>query len=157
VTAVSDADADRLTELYRIPRRKITTLPNGVDTASFSILQAKEKAALHRHFAVGDRPVAAFIGGSHQPNIDAYLRTRVLLAHAGYTGIVIVMGAVADHVPAADLPFEEVLLGFTDEAVKTAVLAAADFTLQLSFTGAGTTLKVFEYMASRSLIIANAF
>src|SRR5438067_6320570 len=50
VTAVSDQDADRLAELYRIPRRKIATIPNGVDTRLYPVLQPDEKAALRARF-----------------------------------------------------------------------------------------------------------
>jgi glycosyltransferase involved in cell wall biosynthesis len=157
VTAVSDGDADRLAELYRISRRKITTSPNGVDTSRYPLLHPDEKEALRSRFAAGDRPLAVFIGSGHAPNVDAYLRTRAMLAQAGYSGLVILIGSIGECVPPAALPFEEVMLGFTDEALKTALVCAADFALQLSFTGAGTTLKLFEYMASRSLIIANAF
>jgi len=159
VTAASDDDADRLAELYAVPRRKIATIPNGADTAAFPPVRAKDKATLRAHFAAGDRPIGVFMGGDHPPNLDAYLRTRALLAQAGYTGLVIVLGTIAERLPAvsAAARFEEVRLGFVDEAVKAVVLGSADFALQFSVTGAGTTLKLFDYMAARTLIVANRF
>jgi glycosyltransferase involved in cell wall biosynthesis len=158
VTAVSAADADRLAALYGISRRKVAIVPNGADTLEYPALRQTEKAALRAALGIGDRPLAVFVGSGQAANIETYMRTRLMLAQAGYAGVVAVIGHCADQVPEAfELPFEERLLGFTDEPVKRALLCAADFALQLSFAGAGTTLKLFEYMAARSLVVANAF
>jgi len=159
VTAVSSTDADRLVELYDIPRSKLTIVPNGVDIASYPLLDPHEKQMVRDRLGLGGRPLAVFVGSAYLPNAEAYLRIREMLLQAGYSGAVAIIGTVNEAVP-GDLtlvPFKERWLGFVEEELKTLLLTAADFALHLMFSGAGTNLKLFDYMAARALIVGNSF
>jgi glycosyltransferase involved in cell wall biosynthesis len=159
VTAASDGDADRLVELYGVSRCKITIVPNGVEVASYPALDQRDKQLIRDQLSLGSKPFGVFLGGRYMPNIEAYLRIRAMLAEAGYSGTVALIGAMKEASPndLAPVPFDERWLGFVEEEVKTVLLSSADFALQLMFIGAGTNLKLFEYMAARTLIAANSF
>lgn len=159
VTAVSAGDADRFIHLYGVSRSKITVIPNGVDTASYPRPDNNQKQSIRRMINSPAHPVGVFIGSGYKPNVDSYLRIREMLAKAEYSGSVIIIGSIKEGIPKGLGPvsFEERWLGFVNEEIKTILLAAADFALQLIFSGSGTNLKIFEYMAARTLIAGNSF
>ena len=159
VTAVSASDADRLAQLYGIPRSRITVIPNGVDTMLYPSIAPGEKDSFRRRMGTHDRICGVFVGSGYAPNVASYRRARRMLAEAGFTGVVVLVGSIdaADRSDWEPVAFGEIWLGFVDESLRVAVLSSADFALQLLFEGAGTNLKLFDYMASHTLIVANAF
>jgi glycosyltransferase involved in cell wall biosynthesis len=158
VTAISLSDADRFVELYGIPRSKIVIVPNGVDVASYPALDQRDKQLVRDHLSLGSKSFGVFVGSRYKPNIEAYLTIRAMLAEARYAGAVALIGTMKDGIPddLAPAPFEERWLGFVEEDVKTLLLSTADFALHLMFSGAGTNLKLFDYMAARTLTAGNA-
>jgi glycosyltransferase involved in cell wall biosynthesis len=159
VTAVSPSDADRFVELYGLPRSKIAIVPNGVDVASYPLLDRRDKQLIRDQLSLGNKPLGVFVGSRYMPNVEAYLRIRMMLAEAQYSGTVALIGTIKDGTPddLAPVPFEERWFGFVEEEVKIVLLTSADFALQLMYSGAGTNLKLFDYMAARTLIVGNAF
>jgi glycosyltransferase involved in cell wall biosynthesis len=159
VTTVSSSDADRLTQLYGISRSKITIVPNGVAVASYPLLDQGEKKLLRDRLDLASESLGVFLGSAYPPNVEAYLRTRQMLAEAGYSGLITVIGSIKDGIPnnLTPVPFQERWLGFIDEELKVLLLSSADFALQLMYSGAGTNLKLFDYMAARVLIVGNSF
>ncbi len=160
VTAVSSADADRLANLYSIDRRRIKVVPNGVDTSSYPVLSADDRSAFRDGLGIRpDEDVAVFVGSAYGPNVNAYRRARSLLSAAGFGGSVIVIGSIAtaDRTDWELVAFNEIWTGFVEDEVRIAAVSSADFALHFMFDGAGTNLKLFDYMAARTLIVANDF
>ena len=156
VTAVSQGDAERFCQLYDIPDDKITIIPNGVNIPNASFQVGRGGGRTRKPPSPAR---AVFIGSAYGPNVDAYRRTRRLLHDAGFDGSVTIVGSIAgvDRSWWPPVRFSEQWLGFVSDDTKQSVLQSSDFALNLMFTGAGTNLKLFDYMAAGCLIVANAF
>jgi glycosyltransferase involved in cell wall biosynthesis len=103
--------------------------------------------------------VGIFIGSVYSANVESYRRGRLLLEEAGFRGSMFLVGSI-NTAPRTDWPevgFDERWFGFVDDDEKLLLLESADFALQLIYDGAGTNLKLFDYMAAELPIIANAF
>ncbi|MBU3890279.1 glycosyltransferase family 4 protein [Methylosinus sporium] len=159
VTAVSESDAERMAELYDVPRSLITVAPNGVDCSKYPLWDKASRAELRSKLQIGDKPLAVFLGSGYGPNVESYFKARQLLSEAGFDGAVALIGSIAqaDRTGWPEVPFDELWFDFVDEDLKIALLSSADFALQLVFSGGGTNLKLFDYMAAGCLIVANEF
>ena len=160
VTAVSETDAHRLANLYGINQKRITVLPNGVDISAYPQISRDDQRAFRSRLGVGpEKDLAVFVGSAYGPNVDAYKRARRILATAGFSGAVVLVGSIADADRSTwdDVDFSEIWLGFVEDDLRVAAVTCADFALQFMFEGAGTNLKLFDYMAARTLIVANSF
>jgi glycosyltransferase involved in cell wall biosynthesis len=160
VTAVSEGDAERLSQLYDTPRSRITVAPNGVDCSKYPIWDKASRNELRSKLQIGgDKPLAVFLGSGYGPNVASYLKSRELLARAGFDGAVALIGSIAqaDRSGWPDVPFDELWFDYVEEDLKIALLSSADFALQMVFSGGGTNLKLFDYMAAGCLIVANEF
>jgi glycosyltransferase involved in cell wall biosynthesis len=159
VTAVSEADRQRLAARYDVPTSKISLVPNGVNAAQAPSLPPTARQQLRAEMGLAGAVVGIIVASSHAPNVEAYRRTRLMLQEAGFTGTILLLGAIATALRPdwPDLGFEERVFGFVNEALKVALLECADFAPHFVFDGAGTNLKLFEYMGHGVPIIANGF
>ncbi|WP_375465151.1 glycosyltransferase [uncultured Methylobacterium sp.] len=160
VTAVSAADARRLEVLYDLTPSSVHVAANGVHASSYPRFGTQEKAAFRAKLGIRDGDdVAVFVGSGYGPNVESYRQARAMLQAAGFTGCVILIGSIAQ-AARSDWPavtFREIWLGFTSDEVRNVAIGCADFALQIMTTGAGTNLKLFDYMASYTPIVANEF
>jgi glycosyltransferase involved in cell wall biosynthesis len=103
--------------------------------------------------------VGVFIGSAYGPNIDSYRLARQWLDQAGFRGAVLVVGRIAEVYDDSwpKVGFVEEWCGFVESETKRLIVSAADFGLNLVTGGGGTNLKLFDYMAAKTLIIANDF
>ena len=159
VTAVSEADRQRLAARYDVPASKISLVPNGVNAAQAPSLPPTARQQLRAEMGLTGAVVGIIVASSHAPNVEAYRRTRLMLQEAGFTGTILLLGAIATALQPdwPDLGFEERVFGFVNEALKVTLLECADFAPHFVFDGAGTNLKLFEYMGHGVPIIANGF
>ncbi|TDX62823.1 glycosyltransferase involved in cell wall biosynthesis [Methylosinus sp. sav-2] len=159
VTTVSAHDADRMAQLYDVPRSNITVAPNGVDCSQYPIWDKASRDELRSKLQIGDKTLAVFLGSGYGPNVESYFKARQLLAEAGFDGAVALIGSIAqaDRTGWPDVPFDELWFDYVEEDLKIALLSSADIALQLLFSGGGTNLKLFDYMAAGCLIVANDF
>lgn len=159
ITAVSEIDADRMAQLYDVPRSIVSVAPNGVDCSRYPVWDEASRAELRSKLQIGDKALAVFLGSGYGPNVESYIKSRELLAQAGFDGAVALIGSIAqaDRTGWAEVPFDELWFDFVEEDLKIALLSSADFALQLLFSGGGTNLKLFDYMAAGCLIVANEF
>jgi len=104
--------------------------------------------------AHGD-PYAVFMGSAHPPNVEAarFLVERVAPALPELEFRI--MGAVCDHLPKR-LPRNVTSLGFVAEADKRNQLERCVAALNPLFSGAGTNLKMLDYMAAGAPIVTTA-
>ncbi|WP_353212871.1 glycosyltransferase [Rhodovarius sp.] len=159
VTAVSEADRQRLAALYGVPTRKISLVPNGVNAPQAPSLPAAAAAQLRAEMGLGGAVIGIIVASSHAPNVESYRRTRLMLQEAGFTGTILLVGNIATALQPdwPDIGFEERVFGFVSDALKITLLECADFAPHFIFDGAGTNLKLFEYMGHGVPIIANGF
>lgn len=159
VTAVSEADRDRLVELYGVSPIKISVVPNGVNTAQARSLPPEARTALRGELGLAGRAVGVIVASSYGPNVESYRRTRLMLHEAGFTGTILLVGAIGNALQPdwPDVGFEERVFGFVSEELKVTLLEVADFAPHFVFDGAGTNLKLLDYMGNGVAIIANRF
>lgn len=159
VTVVSRDDQQRFQSVYDIPSSKISLVPNGANVKAPVNLDRTAKTLLRRAMGIGDQLVGVFLGSAYPGNVESYRQARLMLDQCGFAGTVLIVGSIvnANRERWPVVRYEERWLGFVEEELKDAVLSLADFAVHLMFSGAGTNLKLFDYMAAGIPIFANAF
>ncbi|BAY40816.1 putative glycosyltransferase [Nostoc sp. NIES-2111] len=157
ILACSHEDRELFHKIYNIPFSKITIVPNGVFTnkiqpASNIRQKAREKLNL------GKTPLAIFIGSSYTPNIEAAKFIIEQLAPKLPDVNFAICGGVCDKFSQDELErkrvFNVILAGFLTEDEKLNYLAAADLAINPMFSGSGTNIKMFDFMAAGLPIIS---
>jgi glycosyltransferase involved in cell wall biosynthesis len=105
------------------------------------------------------RAVGIIVASGYGPNVESYRRTRLMLRDAGFTGTILLLGTICNNLQPdwPDVGFEEKPVGFVSDDLKVALLEIADFAPHFVFDGAGTNLKLLDYMGNGVAIIANQF
>ncbi|CAO4172720.1 glycosyltransferase [Methylorubrum aminovorans] len=159
VSAVSRGDLNRFAQLYDLNADAAIVVPNGANIRQDCLLKADEQIEVRRLIKRERGLLGIFLGSGFAANVDSYKCGRQMLEAAGFRGTMLLVGSI-DKAQRDDWPtvsFDEVWLGFVDEEVRDVLLSAADFALHLMFSGAGTNLKLFDYMGAGVPIIANSF
>jgi glycosyltransferase involved in cell wall biosynthesis len=156
---VSQADLQRIVSLYKIDEQKVSVVPNGSLIRTSDLLNQEDRLAVRSMLGCESELVGIFLGSSFSANVESYRLGRTMLEAAGFNGTMLLVGSIAqaarhDWVP---VNFKEVWLGFVSEEVRDVLLSSADFALHLMFAGAGTNLKLFDYMSAGVPIITNDF
>ncbi|WP_187272504.1 glycosyltransferase [Methylobacterium sp. WL9] len=159
VTTVSEDDKIRLYELYGLHTKPITTVPNGANIRPSNLLGLEESNEVRASLGIKSGLVGIFLGSSYAANVESYKRGREMLHAAEFRGTMLLVGSIAeaDRDCWPDVGFQERWLGFVDSEVRDVLLSTADFALHLIFAGAGTNLKMFDYMGAGVPILANEF
>ncbi|SFF28411.1 glycosyltransferase [Methylobacterium sp. 13MFTsu3.1M2] len=159
VTAVSNQDALRLKEIYDCSYKNISVVPNGTNIINLPTISQEDLTTLRQILDAGEGLVGVFLGSNFQANVESYKLSREMLDAADFRGTMLIVGSIADADRSTwkEVNFSERWLGFVSSEVRDSVLVSSDFALHLMFSGAGTNLKLFDYMGSGLPIIANAF
>jgi len=157
VTAVSEADRQRLAALYDVPTSKITLVPNAVKAAEAPSLPPATRQQLRAEMGLAGANTGIIIASSHPAHVEAYRRTRLMLQAAGFTGTILLVGTIATALRPdwPDLGFEERIFGCVSDDLQVTLLACADFATHFAFDDADTARKPIDYMAHGVAIIAN--
>jgi len=156
ILTCSHEDLQRFYRVYGFSPAKMRVAPNGVMafTAERDITPEVKRAARENLGIAQEQMLALFIGSSYGPNVEgAYFITQELaplLPHVQF----VIAGGVCDQVLSK---LDNVLLvGTISEAQKHAWLQAADVALNPMFSGSGTNIKMFDFMASSLPVITTA-
>lgn len=133
-------------EEYGVNEQKLVLVPNGVDTTSIIPLSHTEKLSLRNKMNWGYQYHAVFIGSAVKANIDACRWIINSLANTMNDTLFIIMGSVCQQF--TSVPKNVKLLGVLDRQEKDIVLRSSDVAINPMFFGAGTNLKMLEYMAA---------
>lgn len=155
VLACSQEDKSAFIEDYAWVESKIKLVPNGV----FFEKQVEEHVDRRRRSRLSlglsqDDFVAFFLGSNYKPNVDAaaYIIGE-LSAAVPSCNFVVAGGCTAGLV--AETSNCRVVAQLSDEEKKL-WLSAADIALNPMFSGSGTNVKMFEYMANSLPIVSTA-
>jgi glycosyltransferase involved in cell wall biosynthesis len=154
--AVSAEDARRMAELERIPRAKITVIPNGIEFAP-----PADPAKLRRELGWDDdRPVIGYVGGLRpEKRVDLLLTAASALAGQGRELHVALVGSGPEEARLRQLAGElgidgsVAFLGFRRDATE---LAAGFDVAVLPSDREGAPLSLLEYMALARPIVATS-
>jgi glycosyltransferase involved in cell wall biosynthesis len=148
ILTCSQEDLDLFAKIYEWSIDKIRVIPNAVMISKITPLsitgriQAKKSVGLAMH-----RMAAIFIGSAYQPNIEAAeFIIHDLARHLPSCNFVIAGGVGASI--GKKVPENVVITGYVDDQQKLGWLQACDFAVNPMFSGSGTNIKMFDFMAA---------
>lgn len=150
ILTCSHEDLQRFFRVYGFAPAKMRVVPNGV----MAFTAARQRNPLECRIALGLDPeaqIAIFVGSSYGPNLEA----AVFILHDLAPTLPKVQFVIAGGVSAA-LHSELSNVTFTgplSEEQKDLWLGAANFALNPMFSGSGTNIKMFDFMASHLPVI----
>ncbi|MDR3450656.1 MAG: glycosyltransferase family 4 protein, partial [Alphaproteobacteria bacterium] len=151
ILACSPEDGRKFTELYGAPPDKIRLIPNGVFVRGIAPADLTAKAAARKACNLGGKPAAIFIGSAYAPNLEAARFIARELAPALPEVVFVIAGGVGEQIRAelsGRTPKNLVITGSVDENRKKELLLASDLALNPMFSGSGTNIKMFDFMAA---------
>jgi glycosyltransferase involved in cell wall biosynthesis/GT2 family glycosyltransferase len=156
ILACSHEDRTLFSELYDIPIEKIAIAPNGTFVKRHQPATAERRREAKAALGLPVTPVALFLGSSYGPNIEAarFICRDVApkLPHVTFAICGSAGDAVRDDVTTANVR----LPGVLSDADKARYLAAADIALNPMFSGSGTNVKMFDFMAAALPVLTTA-
>lgn len=147
VLACSQQDVELFHRFYGFPYAKMRVAPNGVMTQTILPCAEEHRRAARARLKLGlETPVAMFIGSDYAPNAEAgrfvVEQLAPLCPHVQF----VIAGGVGTRLGTA--PGNVLITGPVDEDVKLDCLRAADVALNPMFSGSGTNVKMFDFMAA---------
>lgn len=160
ILACSHEDRELFNKLYNIPFSKIAVVPNGVFTDKILYVSESERKIAKNKLNLGHNPLIIFMGSSYQPNIEAAEFIIKELAPAIPNMNFAICGGVSDQFSQGELQKRNlhnvILTGFLSEKEKLNYLAASDVAINPMFSGSGTNIKMFDFMAAGLPVISTA-
>lgn len=148
IITCSKEDSDLYALIYEWPMSKMKVVPNGVMASTITPPTIEGKNA--EKIAVGlspDRVAAIFIGSNYQPNVEAARFIAEELAVRSPEIDFVIAGGVSNHLPACSNE-NVICTGFLEENKKLSWLQASDIAINPMFSGSGTNIKMFDFMAT---------
>lgn len=150
ILTCSHEDLQRFFRVYGFSPQKMRVVPNGVMAfaKSKALTQdaARERLGLDR-----TQMIAIFLGSAYGPNREAAYFICDELAPALPEVQFVIAGGVSSEL--IKRPENVIATGSLDEAQKDTWLVAADLALNPMFSGSGTNIKMFDFMAARLPVI----
>lgn len=146
ILTCSQEDLERFNSIYRISAEKMRVIPNGVMAFKHKVPSLDERFAAKRQLRLTEPSlVAFFIGSAYGPNVEAANFIAHELAPAMGDVFFVIGGGVGAQV---NSNHSNVLItgALTDEQRKL-WLTAADIAVNPMFSGSGTNIKMFDFMA----------
>ncbi len=153
VLTCSQEDASRFNRLYRIHANKLRVVPNGVMAFAHPRPMPADRMNAKRRLDIAQWSlVAIFIGSAYEPNVEAAQFIVDQLAPESTDTLFVIAGGVGKRV--ASVHKNVHITGPIEEAEKVQWLTAADVAVNPMFSGSGTNIKMFDFMAFGLPIIA---
>lgn len=156
IMTCSEEDRSKISELYHIPEEKIIVVPNGVDTQEIRYTSVLERMRNKEFLGLSREKIGVFMGSWHGPNLEA---CQVLFQVAEQCPEIqfMLLGSQCQYFEGKKVPNNVALMGVVSEETKAVVFQTADFALNPMYSGSGTNLKMFDYMAAGLPIITTQF
>lgn len=149
ILSCSHEDRELFHRLYGVPFRKIVVVPNGTFTNQIQPADAITRRRAKEKLGMGENILAIFLASLYQPNVEAAEFICKSLAPSLPQVVFAICGGVGEGLPRSltDRPNIRVP-GVLDEEGKRLYLAAADLAVNPMFSGSGTNIKMFDFMAA---------
>ncbi|HEX8097034.1 MAG TPA: glycosyltransferase, partial [Pyrinomonadaceae bacterium] len=148
VLACSHEDRETFNDLYGLPFEKIAVVPNGTFTRKVAPPDEGTRREMKRTLGLDDKPLVIFLGSAYGPNVEAAEFICKVLAPALPEVTFAVCGGVGEALDVSVTGLKNLrVTGFLSEDEKAAYLAAADLAVNPMFSGSGTNIKMFDFMA----------
>ena len=151
-----DADeASKAAGIYQLKNEPVV-LENGIDTGQFSVIDYHQRNNKRRKLGLAQSHAICFTGSSYYANVDAadYIikELSVELPDIAF----FILGSVRNSVTVSIKTARENVycFGFVSESEKASLMQACDLAINPVTTGAGTSLKMVEYIAAGLPVVA---
>ena len=151
ILSTSDEECKILEDTYHQTREKIILVPNGVDTDTIKPLNIKQKLSLRGNASI-KTPIAIFMGSGIEANIVAGRWISEYLAKKSPEVTFFIIGNVCEELQVGTENVK--LLGRLPNSKKNEMLQIADVTINPVQFGAGTNVKMLEYLAAALPIVS---
>lgn len=146
ILACSHGDLERFNRIYEFDPGRIRVAPNGVMSSSMNPVSANQRLSIRRKLSLKEESfIAVFIGSPYGPNVDAanFIANELVDALPDVTFII--AGGVSELI--STRAHNLVCTGSLSDSEKTNWLHAADIAVNPMFSGSGTNIKMFDFMA----------
>lgn len=148
ILACSQEDLLRFNRIYEFPTDKVRVIPNGVMAFSNPQPTPAEKHLIRTRLGLAkDQLVAIFIGSAYGPNLEAARFIIDSLANALPDVYFVIAGGVGAKLSTRKCNVK--VTGGLDEDEKYQWLCVSDIAVNPMFSGSGTNIKMFDFMACR--------
>ena len=157
VLACSQQDRRLFHELYGVSFDKCVVVPNGTFTDRVVPASPERRVEARRVLDLPPAgPIAIFVGSLYPPNVEAARFVNSTLAPQLPDVTFVVCGGVGEALAAAEIASNVRVTMTVPEARKQQFLEAADIAVNPMFSGSGTNIKMFEFMAAGLPIVTTA-
>jgi len=146
VCTATDDDIKSLNSLYGTDVAKIFSIANGVDLEGIKFVSPQERAA-NKLKSGYTKKVALFMGSTHPPNLEACEQIFQMAKNLQEVDFLIV-GTACKAYENRKLPSNVHLAGIITNEEKSNILSFVDVALNPILKGAGTNMKMLDYMAA---------
>jgi glycosyltransferase involved in cell wall biosynthesis/GT2 family glycosyltransferase len=158
VLTCSHEDRELFHRLYAMPLANCLVTPNGTFVGEAPCQDAR--CDHKRRLGLADTPVAIFIGSLFPPNEEAARFICSELAPALPEVTFAICGGVGAAIDGESLARRGIgnvrITGTLDDAARREYLAAADVAVNPMFSGSGTNIKMFDFMAAGLPVVSTA-
>jgi glycosyltransferase involved in cell wall biosynthesis len=147
ILACSHEDLLLFSRLYGISASRIRVVPNGVMSETVKPASLDERIATRRTLQIDEaKRIAIFVGSDYPPNVAAARFIVDELAPGLPEVLFVLLGGVGAKI--GQTANNVVVTGVIDDATKCQWLRASDVALNPMFSGSGTNIKMFDFMAA---------
>ncbi|HPB31138.1 MAG TPA: glycosyltransferase, partial [Candidatus Sumerlaeota bacterium] len=134
---------------------KCLTIPNGTDTTQITPSSPEATRQIKEYLGLDGMPVALFLGSAHPPNVEAGWHIIGRIAPQVPDCLFFIVGSVCWVLKnAREIPANVKLFYEVDNASRDVFLRCADMAVNPMTTGAGTSLKMFDFLAAGLPVIS---
>jgi len=156
VLTVSDDEGEAYVRDFQWHKSWIT-IPNGTDTSRVVPASFEEKKNLRRSLDLPDCPIALFVGSAHPPNVEAGTLLVERIAPQTPEVLFFIVGGVCWLLKNLPSLGPNVKLFFeVEEEVRNQLFKTADLAVNPMTQGAGTSLKMFDYLSAGLPVVSTA-
>ncbi|KAA3622345.1 MAG: glycosyltransferase [Proteobacteria bacterium] len=158
ILACSGEDRRQFLDTYQLDPRNVRVVPNGVFSQTITPHPVHDSVDVGGAEVRRSNPVALFIGGRYRPNLEAVeFICNELARHCNEVDFVILGNcgtAYIEQRPSACIPTNVEFTGQVSDGAKLQWLRRATIALNPMFSGSGTNIKMFDYMAAGLPIVS---
>lgn len=146
-------DSKLFNKLYDVPFTKMKTVPNGVFIEKIRPVNKEEKVKIKKQLGLEGQKTVLFIGSNYLPNLEACNYIVNELAPRFLEITFVVAGGVGEGMQKTNQKNIKITGRLTEEE-KHSYLSASDLAINPMFSGSGTNIKMFDFMAASLPVIS---
>jgi glycosyltransferase involved in cell wall biosynthesis len=155
ILTCSQEDSARFNRVYEFPFSKMRVVPNGVMAFTEALPDENSKLEAKQSLRLDETKLTAiFIGSQYGPNIDGARFILEELSAVMPEVIFVIAGGVGEQLTSKRK--NVVITGAISEQDKFLWLKAADIAVNPMFSGSGTNIKMFDFMAQKLPTVTTA-